>query len=196
MRFEDACGWERDEKISAADGRKVRWTLIYAILQVLVSVNQAPKEVRDTDGVSYPLCVKMPASFPWETAAKSQPCSEKRNEVQVDRKLDQDVFASQACSMSSAKNSPRFAPPVARKLDAKGLAFITTVQPSKPKFNGILQQEYADRLNPADVDSDSSSARLSPGSGWSERSTPSSDDGLPSLENLSLDDYATGSGRN
>jgi len=183
IRFEDASAWERTEKISAADGRKVRWILIYAILQVLVSVNQAPKEVRDTDGVSYPLCVKMPSSFPWETLGKFQPRSERRIEIEMDKKLDQEVFSLQA------------APSVARKLRAKDLASITSVQPLKRKISGILQQECANRT-PAEVESDSSSSRLSPRSGWSDQSAPSSDDGLLSLENLSLDDHATGSGKN
>lgn len=196
MRFEDACAWESDEKFSSADGRKVRWILIYAILQVLVSVNQTPREVRDTDGVSYPLCVKMPGSFPWEPAEKIQSRSERRREVVMDRNADQDAFASQADSMSSATNVPRFAPGLARSLNDKGLASITSVQPLKPKRSGILQQEYVgDKLNHVDVDSDSSLSRLSPGSGWSDRSALSSDGGLPSVEDLRVDDSATDSGK-
>ena len=195
MRFEDACAWERDEKISAADGRKVRWMLIYAILQVLVSVNQAPKDVRHTDGVSYPLCVKMPDLFPWETAERLQPRSERRNKVEMGRTAVQDVFSSQG-SISSVKNTPKLAPPVGRKVGAKDLASITSVQPLKPKLSGLLQQERADRLTPEDVDSDESSSRLSPGSGWSDRSAASSDDGLPSLDSLNIGDNTTGSGKN
>ena len=53
------------EKITVEDGRKVRWIAIYAILQTLISVMQAPKQVRDTEGLSYLLCVKPPTTFPW-----------------------------------------------------------------------------------------------------------------------------------
>lgn len=196
MRFEDACAWERDEKISAADGRKARWILIYAILQVLVSVNQAPKAVRDTDGVSYPLCVKMPGSFPWETAKRFQLRSERRNEVKTDKEPNKKSLSLQADSMSSAKSSLRSAPPVARELDAKGLASIMSVQPLKPKFSGFLRQRYVEKLNSAEMYSDSSSSRLSPRSGWSHQSAPSSDDDIPSLEDLIVEKSPTGSGKN
>ncbi len=191
MRFEDACAWDQDGKIAATDGRKVRWILIYAILQILISVNQAPKEVRDTDGVSYPLCVKMPASFPWETTEKVQPRSERRIDVPTDKTPDQDVDSLQPSSMFSAKKSREIAPPVVRKPSAKDLTSVTSVQPLRLKCSGVLRQGDVERPDPADVDSDSNSSRLSPGSGWSGGSAPSSDDGLlPSVENLSIDDGA------
>ena len=195
MRFEDASAWERDEKISPAEGRKVRWMLIYAILQILVSVNQAPKEVRDTDGVSYPLCVKMPTSFPWESADKHRPGSERRSQVDMDRTQSQDIFTSQASSIFSVKTLPNFVLPSVRKLDVKSPPSMTSVQPLQRRLSGILQQGYLDQFTHADIESDSSSSRRSPGSGWSERSAPSSDDGLPSVENLSVDDYAAASGK-
>lgn len=194
MRFEDACAWERDGKISAADGRKIRWILIYAILQILISVNQAPKEVRDTDGVSYPLCIKMPGSFPWETMEKLQPRSEGRTEAQMDKEPDQEVYSLQPSSLISAKKSGANAPPVARKQNAKDLTSITSVQPLRLKSSGILRQGDVNRLDAADVDSDSNSSMLSPaGSGWSDRSAPSSDDGLPSVESLDVNDCVRGS---
>lgn len=44
------------ETVSWVDGRKVRWILTYAILQTLISIMAAPKLVRNTQGLSYPLC--------------------------------------------------------------------------------------------------------------------------------------------
>ncbi|KAK4546200.1 hypothetical protein LTR36_002337 [Oleoguttula mirabilis] len=46
-----------EEKLSVAEARKVRWLLVYGVLQMLVSITRAPKEVRDTETPTYPLCV-------------------------------------------------------------------------------------------------------------------------------------------
>ncbi|KAL9031385.1 MAG: hypothetical protein Q9196_000569 [Gyalolechia fulgens] len=67
LRFEKT--WtlqEKDESVSCSDARKVRWILIYALLQTLVSVTRAPPEVRDTEGVPYPLCCQIAGTPPWD----------------------------------------------------------------------------------------------------------------------------------
>ena len=67
LRFEKT--WtlhEKDNSISCSDARKVRWILIYAILQTLISVTRAPPEVRDTEGVSYSLCCQIAGTPPWD----------------------------------------------------------------------------------------------------------------------------------
>ncbi|KAL8812717.1 MAG: hypothetical protein Q9223_007223, partial [Gallowayella weberi] len=67
LRFEKS--WtllEKDESVSCSDARKVRWILIYAILQTLISVTRAPTEVRDTEGVPYPLCCQIAGTPPWD----------------------------------------------------------------------------------------------------------------------------------
>lgn len=61
IAFERECVFKEEEKLSQADGRKVRWLLIYGVLQTLISVTRAPKEVRDTEGVSYSLCIVRPS---------------------------------------------------------------------------------------------------------------------------------------
>ena len=38
---------------------------MYAIFQILASVISAPKEVTDTERVSYPLCCQRPKAMPW-----------------------------------------------------------------------------------------------------------------------------------
>lgn len=51
--------------VSVEDGRKIRWILIYAVLQTLISVMQAPHQVRNTEGVGYSLCCQVPKVMPW-----------------------------------------------------------------------------------------------------------------------------------
>jgi hypothetical protein len=57
---------DRTSHISAADARKVRWILIYAMLQTLRSVTEIPVEVRDTQNISYNLCVATEGCPPWK----------------------------------------------------------------------------------------------------------------------------------
>ncbi|KAF2418958.1 hypothetical protein EJ08DRAFT_702923 [Tothia fuscella] len=70
-RFERRCTLLPEEKVSLTDGRKVRWMLIYGIVQMLVSVIRAPKEVRDVDSPTYPLCCLVAETFPWKGGAKA-----------------------------------------------------------------------------------------------------------------------------
>lgn len=59
------------ENVSLVDGRKVRWILIYAVLQTLITVMQAPKQVRNTEGLSYSLCCHTPKTMPWNMDSNS-----------------------------------------------------------------------------------------------------------------------------
>ncbi|KAI4163836.1 MAG: hypothetical protein LQ342_002609 [Letrouitia transgressa] len=73
LRFEKS--WtakEEDRSVSSSDARKVRWILIYAILQTLISVTRAPPEVRDTEDVPYPLCCQVAGTPPWEFGEKQK----------------------------------------------------------------------------------------------------------------------------
>nr|POE45831.1 hypothetical protein CFP56_77517 [Quercus suber] len=54
-----------EEKLSIAEARKVRWLLIYGILQMLTSITRAPPEVRDVEASPYPLCVSLTGCPPW-----------------------------------------------------------------------------------------------------------------------------------
>ena len=54
-----------EPKLDAKEARKVRWLLIYSVLQMLTSIMRAPKEVRDTDTPSYALCVLTTGCPPW-----------------------------------------------------------------------------------------------------------------------------------
>ena len=70
LRFENQWTMSEQSSISCADARKVRWILVYAILQILISVTRAPQEVRDTEGISYPLCCQIGGTPPWKTSDK------------------------------------------------------------------------------------------------------------------------------
>ncbi|KAI9841360.1 MAG: hypothetical protein M1837_000743 [Sclerophora amabilis] len=65
MRFEKECTMKGEDKVTPSEARKVRWILIYAILQTLISVTRAPVEVRDTEHVSYNLCCQIAGTPPW-----------------------------------------------------------------------------------------------------------------------------------
>lgn len=58
------------EKITIAEARKVRWLLVYGVLQTLIRVTKAPQEVRDTETPSYPLCVSIEDCPPWAEHVK------------------------------------------------------------------------------------------------------------------------------
>ena len=62
------------QKISHADARKVRWVLIYGMLQTLRSCTEVPPEVRDTTGVSYSLAIPTAHLPPWKEVRR-QPSS-------------------------------------------------------------------------------------------------------------------------
>ena len=64
--FEKSWTMKESEPVTCAEARKVRWILIYAVLQTLIGVTRAPREVRDTDGVSYPLCCQLTGTPPWK----------------------------------------------------------------------------------------------------------------------------------
>ena len=88
-RFEETWTMQESETISCSEARKVRWILIYSILQTLISVTRAPTEVRDTEGVSYPLCCQTDGTPPWQDwrrevdAAEDEACSSVNTSRQV-----------------------------------------------------------------------------------------------------------------
>jgi hypothetical protein len=69
--FEKVCAFspskaDKDDKLSQTDARKVRWILIYAILQTLLSATTPPVQVRDTQNVPYNICVLAAGCPPWK----------------------------------------------------------------------------------------------------------------------------------
>jgi hypothetical protein len=54
---------DKSDKLSQTDARKVRWILIYATLQTLLSATKPPEQVRDTQNIPYNICV-LTAGYP------------------------------------------------------------------------------------------------------------------------------------
>lgn len=132
LYFEKVWTMEGSETVTYAEARKVRWILIYAILQTLISVTQAPKEVRDTKGVTYPLCCQI-AGTPWKTGWKTpitketsiqQPESSSKEKSSTEKSLEikPDVDCSQPSSTPSVILDPSpqtHAPTLPRKSSAR-----------------------------------------------------------------------------
>ena len=96
LRFEKLWTMREEMTVSCADARKVRWILIYAILQTLISVTRVPNEVRDTEGVTYPLCCQIAGTPPWpaptgevkETEQPAKPTSLKEQIIELGPDMD------------------------------------------------------------------------------------------------------------
>lgn len=121
------------EDVSLVDGRKVRWILIYAILQTLVSVTYAPKEVRDPEGLSYALCCHPPKVMPWlvgvDGAAKTVGNASKPKLTE----LEPDINYLQTSSSSSSLSSR-----AALKERRKSLAVSIVSNTSTSSLRGLL----------------------------------------------------------
>ncbi|KAI9884307.1 MAG: hypothetical protein M1823_003916 [Watsoniomyces obsoletus] len=73
MDFEEDVTLKQEDRVSAVDARKVRWILVYALLQTLISVTRVPPEVRDAGAdVSYHLCCRIGGSPPWKVSSGSK----------------------------------------------------------------------------------------------------------------------------
>ncbi|KAN0114807.1 hypothetical protein V8E51_004351 [Hyaloscypha variabilis] len=69
--FEKECSFsnskvDNNDKLSQSDARKVRWILIYATLQTLLSATMPPEQVRDIQNVPYNICVLTAGCPPWK----------------------------------------------------------------------------------------------------------------------------------
>lgn len=67
-----------EEKITLQEARKVRWLLIYGVLQMLKSITRTPTGVKHAESASYPLCVLTTGLPPWhdgneETVPETEP---------------------------------------------------------------------------------------------------------------------------
>lgn len=83
MQFEREWSCKPEEKVSLADARKVRWIVVYCTLQMLVSVTRAPKEVRDAEGPSYPLCCLTTGTPPWLTSTEATKVQRSRSSASL-----------------------------------------------------------------------------------------------------------------
>lgn len=83
-KFESRAASDDMDTVSLADGRKVRWLAVYAILQTLISTMQAPKQVRNTEGLTYPLCCRVPDLLPWQHKSPTSSIVTKSTVIQPD----------------------------------------------------------------------------------------------------------------
>ncbi|KAK5257574.1 hypothetical protein LTR16_000206 [Cryomyces antarcticus] len=172
-RFEREWVVKQEEKVSLSDARKVRWILIYGVLQSLISVTRAPKEVRDTEGPSYPLCCLVAGTPPWESGAKAlitpaipsinssedimglsdalkaqnSPESEPPSTpISIHPDCEQDYF-----SRTPFKGGPEY---VANfTFPSRRSSILKSSAPSRtPSFREILVQGYGNGLNNASMD--------------------------------------------
>lgn len=114
LRFEKSCALDEEDKISCVDARKVRWILIYGILQTLISVTRAPVAVQDTEGVSYPLCCQTAGTPPWQvprapTKLEPQPPTDRPGATKPRTQQEEATFyyfSKSSVSFSSLNNKP------------------------------------------------------------------------------------------
>ena len=187
LRFEKSWTIREDATVSCADARKVRWILIYAILQTLISVTRAPQEVRDTEGVSYPLCCQIGGTPPWETGIRSrkvkptlQPLRTSLGEQILELGPDMDILSARPSPLvvpgKDLKNS--FLP---RKISINSNSFIKSPRPIRASSWEILNKERAE-VSPIDIldNSPVQHGNISPISQHSDPTTPSTSEGARS----------------
>lgn len=188
LYFERTWTMKEFETVTCAEARKVRWILVYAVLQTLICVTRAPKEVRDTDGVSYPLCCQVAGTPPWKSGFN--PAKERRMgpltedpEKFIEIKPDVDFSSPEqiALALSTDYPHPPSLPPhvsIGQDLNMN-LPLHLEASTCAVRF-----QEYGD-MHSADFDSDTSTPSSALGradsGGWS---SSSSDDGM---EHTSVD---------
>jgi hypothetical protein len=91
---------EKHDKLSQADARKVRWILIYSILQTLLAATEIPEEVCDIQNVPYNLCVVTARCPPWkeerplETLLRTQTMQSKQDFEQSEKKAQSELNSS------------------------------------------------------------------------------------------------------
>ena len=99
-RFEREWSARPAEKLSVVDARKVRWIVIYSILQMLVSATRSPKEVRQPHAASYHLCVLTEGTPPWGS-------SEARAAIEYGKASTQDEASQiQALALDEHSHTP------------------------------------------------------------------------------------------
>lgn len=194
LRFEKSWTMREESAVSCADARKVRWILVYAILQTLISVTRAPQEVRDTEGVSYSLCCQTGGTPPWGNGQKRkakptlQPLRTSLRDEILELGPDMDM------NIVSAKPSPLNIVPVKsnsfslpRKISIPNNIFVKSPQPIRTSSSQILNNKTYQDVSPIDINSHSPMphAGVSPVSHnnvspLSEPTTPSTSEGTGS----------------
>ena len=178
IKFEKTWSMKEEERITCADARKVRWILVYAMLQTLISVTRAPKEVRDIEGVSYPLCCQTAGTPPWIVGSRTKLSKSTPQEATVSQT---DRVAEIMPDRYWPTTKPHPLEPRARPVPAVSLPHkisfsdelsVKSPQPQKAGLCEMLLHEYQLNASPRRLDSHPStpSSEETCSSGWDSSS--------------------------
>ena len=201
LHFEKQWTMLEQPTVSCADARKVRWLMVYAILQILISVTRAPQEVRDTEGVSYSLCCQIGGTPPWKTSEKMVTKASltpiktpSLSERLLELGPDMDVISAKPSPLvvpqkGSKRSSWASLPP--RKLSKVHTISLKAPKPIRTASWEILNQKFGD-VSPVDYTSSPiQEGDISPieqiGSHQSDPATPSSSDNGSGRDGWSAD---------
>jgi len=151
-RFEKSWTMTEDATVFCTDARKVRWILVYAILQTLISVTRIPNEVRDTEGVSYPLCCQIAGTPPWPirkpntTRVPVAKCSRPTSLVEQIMEVgpDMDILSSRPSPSNPTSLDHNHSPSPPRKVSLTQRLSLEAPKPLRTKSWEILSQGYGD----------------------------------------------------
>ena len=201
LRFERTWTMKESNAVNSADARKVRWILVYTILQTLISVTQVPKEVRDTSGVSYPLCCQIVGTPPWPIRTESL-CENEESQSTVSQKpeiviqIEPDIdYTTPKPDLYLVRRRAQRTWSLPRRMSFAGKD-TTSLRPALKKSTscGVLLSQFetsdaAENLSDASSPG-SSTSRTDSGDGWSPSA---SDDGMDHLSvSGSVSVYADG----
>ena len=184
IKFEKTWSMNEEERITCADARKVRWILVYAMLQTLVSVTRAPTEVRDTEGVSYPLCCQIAGTPPWAIGTKAQaskPAQPKppvsHSDPVVEIRPDNDWSALKPHPLApKARPAPALYLP--HKISISHELSVKSPQPKKAGLCEILLHGYESNISPLDAETQPGTPSSSEEEGSSGWDTSSDEDAM------------------
>lgn len=150
-RFEKVWTMKEETTVTCADARKVRWILVYAILQTLISVTRVPTEVRDTEGVGYPLCCQTAGTPPWGTtkpirgrqAPSDRPAERPvslKDQIFLELGPDMDIVSAKPSPLMLPVRRPK-TPTPPRRLSFTSLS-LRAPKPVRTKSWEVLSQEH------------------------------------------------------
>ncbi|KAI9646201.1 hypothetical protein NHQ30_005641 [Ciborinia camelliae] len=170
------------EKISQAEGRKIRWVLIYSSLQILIQATKIPDQVRATQNIAYNICIRTGECPPWNdrrscynsirtqsaqanidyrnSLIRSNPANIGQTPIDVIAAFDDYLAQREQRALSRRKESP-----VAATLSFKNiiaiddagddLTIMPELQHSSPRRNphhGIVTEGYGHDLDDRSID--------------------------------------------